>query len=124
MLKPSMAMPSSAFNSTTPLTNEIIPWRIQQGLDSRTTCMLRNIPNKYSQKMLMDFIDVTHRGTYDFIYLRMDFKNRCNVGYSFINFIDQKYDACRSLVSLSFVCCLLLVACVDLLFVSPSVSRG
>jgi hypothetical protein len=40
--------------------------------------------------MLLDLIDETHRGEYDFISLRMDFKNRCNVGYAFINFIDPK----------------------------------
>ena len=73
------------------LTNEIIPWRIENGLDSRTTCMLRNIPNKYTQRMLIEFIEETHKGTFDFVYLRMDFKNRCNVGYAFINFIEPKF---------------------------------
>lgn len=55
-------------------------------IDGRTTCMIKNIPNKFSAAMLIAFINQTHFGMYDFLYLRMDFKNRCNVGYAFINF--------------------------------------
>ncbi|KAL7754140.1 hypothetical protein RI367_000120 [Sorochytrium milnesiophthora] len=71
-----------------PRENEFDIMRIMQGLDNRTTIMIRNIPNKYSQQMLIDFINETHRGKYDFLYLRMDFKNRCNVGYAFCNMVD------------------------------------
>ncbi|KAI8367074.1 RNA recognition motif 2-domain-containing protein [Blakeslea trispora] len=63
---------------------------ISQGIDTRTTFMIRNIPNKYTQKMLMDTINTTHANTYDFLYLRIDFQNKCNVGYAFINFTDPK----------------------------------
>ncbi|XP_064942689.1 protein MEI2-like 4 isoform X4 [Musa acuminata AAA Group] len=59
--------------------------RIIRGEDSRTTLMIKNIPNKYTSKMLLAAIDENHRGTYDFIYLPIDFKNKCNVGYAFIN---------------------------------------
>lgn len=62
--------------------------RIRQGADVRTTIMLRNIPNKIDQAMLKDIIDETSRGSYDFMYLRIDFANNCNVGYAFINFED------------------------------------
>ncbi|KAH3744532.1 RNA recognition motif 2 [Pelomyxa schiedti] len=55
--------------------------------DSRTTLMIKNIPNKYSQRMLLDEIDAGHAGSYDFFYLPIDFKNKCNVGYAFINMI-------------------------------------
>ncbi|EEB05147.2 RNA-binding protein [Schizosaccharomyces japonicus yFS275] len=64
--------------------------RILQGLDTRTTIMIKNIPNKFTQQMLRDYIDVTNRNTYDFLYLRIDFVNKCNVGYAFINFIEPK----------------------------------
>lgn len=61
---------------------------IQEGRDKRTTCMIKNIPNKYTQTMLVGMLDEHHKHQYDFIYLRMDFKNKCNVGYAFVNFID------------------------------------
>uniref|UniRef100_A0A5B7BU13 RRM domain-containing protein n=1 Tax=Davidia involucrata TaxID=16924 RepID=A0A5B7BU13_DAVIN len=61
---------------------------ILHGKDSRTTLMIKNIPNKYTSKMLLAAIDEHCRGTYDFIYLPIDFKNKCNVGYAFINMID------------------------------------
>ncbi|XP_065872486.1 protein MEI2-like 4 isoform X2 [Euphorbia lathyris] len=64
--------------------------RILHGEDIRTTLMIKNIPNKYTSKMLLAAIDEHCRGTYDFIYLPIDFKNKCNVGYAFINMVDPQ----------------------------------
>lgn len=43
--------------------------------------------------MLLDEVNVQHEGTYDFFYLPIDFKNRCNVGYCFINFLEPRFIA-------------------------------
>jgi hypothetical protein len=61
---------------------------IVDGQDARTTVMIKNIPNKYTQKMLLERIDTKHFGRYDFFYLPIDLKNNCNVGYAFINMSD------------------------------------
>ncbi|XP_050276412.1 protein terminal ear1 homolog [Quercus robur] len=69
------------------------------GRDSRTTVMIKNIPNKYSQKLLLNMLDnhCIHcneqigdgddqpLSSYDFVYLPIDFNNKCNVGYGFVN---------------------------------------
>ncbi|KAG2602740.1 protein terminal ear1-like [Panicum virgatum] len=74
-----------------------------QEMDTRTTVMIRNIPNKYSQKLLLNMLDnhcihsnerIAASGeegegqpfsSYDFVYLPIDFNNKCNVGYGFVN---------------------------------------
>lgn len=58
--------------------------------DRRTTLMIKNIPNKYTQKMLLSTMDEQFKGAYDFFYLPIDFKNKCNVGYAFINMVRSR----------------------------------
>jgi len=59
-----------------------------------TTMMLRNIPNKYTRDMLLDEIrNEGFENQYDFVYLPIDFRHRCNVGYAFVNFINPEIAA-------------------------------
>ena len=89
-----------------PEHNQLNIARIEEGLDTRTTVMIKNIPNKMTDKDLENFIAKVCPRKIDFMYLRMDFKNGslfycsrkggmiygllfsgCNVGYAFVNFI-------------------------------------
>ncbi|KAK4216660.1 RNA recognition motif 2-domain-containing protein [Rhypophila decipiens] len=78
----------SSFHNPGGHHNHVDVNRIRDGIDVRTTIMLRNIPNKVDQAMLKNIIDQSSWGKYDFMYLRIDFANDCNVGYAFINFVD------------------------------------
>ncbi|KDR75806.1 hypothetical protein GALMADRAFT_226457 [Galerina marginata CBS 339.88] len=68
--------------------NQLNLARIEEGVDTRTTVMIKNIPNKMSDEDLTLYIGKVCPRRIDFLYLRMDFKNGCNVGYAFVNFIN------------------------------------
>ena len=75
---------SSANNTREPPTpperNQLNLARIEDGQDTRTTVMIKNIPNKMSDKDLIAFIGKVCPRKIDFLYLRMDFQN----GISFV----------------------------------------
>ena len=51
--------------------------KLKAGQDGRTTLMIKNIPNKYNQKLLLATIERHHACKFDLFYLPIDFKNRC-----------------------------------------------
>eukprot|EP00930_Biecheleria_cincta_P002607 TRINITY_DN103611_c0_g1_i1.p1 TRINITY_DN103611_c0_g1~~TRINITY_DN103611_c0_g1_i1.p1 ORF type:complete len:401 (+),score=67.06 TRINITY_DN103611_c0_g1_i1:21-1223(+) len=62
-----------------------------------TTIMLRNLPNRYSQQLLLELLDIQgFQCKYDFVYLPMDFRNGVNLGYAFVNLLSHQ-DALRAI---------------------------
>ncbi|KAK1290435.1 Protein terminal ear1 [Acorus calamus] len=103
----SSAPPKRASDSRFKFNEGSLEETTSQRRDCRTTVMIKNIPNKYSQKLLlnmldnhcvhcnekMSVVDGDHQqqqkqqpfSSYDFVYLPIDFNNKCNVGYGFVN---------------------------------------
>lgn len=99
---PTLTHPSSR---APPEGNQLDLRKIELGIDMRTTVMVKNIPNKMTDKELITYINKVCPRRIDFLYLRMDFQNGmapavltvladadraragCNVGYAFVNFI-------------------------------------
>ena len=77
----------------TPLQNTINLDFVRNGMEQRTTVMIRNIPNRYSRETLVEvFQDFV--GTFDFFYLPIDAVARANIGYAFINFATVSDQRC------------------------------
>jgi len=87
--RPSAGLGGGAREGEDPQRFDVMLERVRSGVDRRTTLMIKNIPNKYDQRMLLEKLDEKYGRCYDFFYLPIDFKNKCNVGYAFINFIDS-----------------------------------
>lgn len=55
-----------------------------------TTLMIRNIPNRYTQRELItELEDLGFAGSFNFLYLPLDKGTMANVGYAFVNFLES-----------------------------------
>lgn len=55
---------------------------------TKTTCMLRNLPNIYTRDTLLLLLDNSgFAGKYNFLYVPMDFNTDDNLGYAFVNMV-------------------------------------
>ena len=61
------------------------------GKDKRTTLMIKNIPNKYTLNVIIKEININFKNKYDLFYLPIDYANKCNLGFAFINFVNSFY---------------------------------
>jgi len=58
--------------------------------DDRTTIMMRNIPNVYSSSMLVELLESSgFHCRFDFAYLPIDFRTGVNLGYAFVNLVNN-----------------------------------
>ncbi|KAG8936954.1 hypothetical protein FRC02_009091 [Tulasnella sp. 418] len=63
--------------------------KIEKGLDTRTTIMIKNVPSRMTHDDMYQFITKDCPRSFDFLYLRMDFVTGNNVGYAFVNFVEM-----------------------------------
>jgi len=56
--------------------------------DSRTTVMIRSLPENCSRDVLQEVLDSKgFSGQYDFLYAPVDFGTGCGLGYAFVNLV-------------------------------------
>jgi len=62
----------------------------QRATQAKTTVMMRNLPNNYTRAMLLSMLEGEgFSALVTFLYLPMDFDRHANLGYAFVNLVDE-----------------------------------
>jgi hypothetical protein len=65
--------------------------QVSGGKESRTTLMLRNLPNDYTRDMTIDILNRKgFAGQFDFFYTPVDFHSNAGLGYAFVNAVSHE----------------------------------
>jgi len=82
--------------SITPASSSRVPspeavQSVSGNVASQTTVMLRHLPSGYTRAMLLELLD-SHgfKGSYDFVYLPVDFVKWVGFGYAFVNMVSNE----------------------------------
>lgn len=90
MIEQSTIEPSSLPVSFSASESSSIVGEMTSVENRRTTCVVRNMPEDYTRQKLLDLIDnVGFAGKYNLVYLPMDFKNKTNLGYAFVDLVSD-----------------------------------
>jgi len=85
----------SAPVATTSAASDSKPASTEEAVETRTTLMVRNVPNNYSREQFLALLNkMGLSGLYDFVYLPVDFQTGAGLGYGFVNAVDS-YAATR-----------------------------
>jgi len=88
MVSNSIGLRSHAETNPGARSSAVLDPAISVGDDYNTTVMLRNLPNDYTREMLLELVEAQgFAGTYDFVYLPIDFNSQAGLGYAFVNLL-------------------------------------
>lgn len=83
---PYPSLPVSAASTTPPTTlASVLP-----SATTATTLMLRGIPSSLTREKVLELLNRSHRGSFDFLFLPGEVKTEGNRGFAFINFKDAE----------------------------------